>query len=158
MPEIHWAIEQHVDRAARQLGLDPVQVRLLNCIKEGQETVTGMIMHPTGLSQCIQKAADAIGWGKPRPASGPHKVRGMGIGCMWKAPAMPPNPGSAATIRFNEDGTALVNVGGVDMGQGTLTIAGSWRPRAWACPSATCASTRWIPTTAPMNGRLSPVA
>ncbi|MFZ1240102.1 MAG: xanthine dehydrogenase family protein molybdopterin-binding subunit [Anaerolineae bacterium] len=123
MPEIHWAIEQHVDRAARQLGLDPVQVRLLNCIKEGQETVTGMIMHPTGLSQCIQKAADAIGWGKPRPASGPHKVRGMGIGCMWKAPAMPPNPGSAATIRFNEDGTALVNVGGVDMGQGTLTIA-----------------------------------
>lgn len=123
MPEIHWAIEQHIDRAAQALGLDPVQVRLLNCVKEGQETVTGMIMHPTGLTECIHKAADAIDWGKPRPASGPSKRRGVGIACMWKAPAMPPNPGSASTIRFNEDGTALVNVGGVDMGQGTLTIA-----------------------------------
>ncbi len=123
MPEIHWAIEQHIDRAAHALGLDPVQVRLINCIKEGQETVTGMIMHPTGLSECIQKAAEVVNWGRPRAASGPNKRRGVGIACMWKAPAMPPNPGSASTIRFNEDGTALVNVGGVDMGQGTLTIA-----------------------------------
>lgn len=123
MPEIHWAIEQHIDRMASQLGLDTVQVRLLNCLKEGQETVTGMIMHPTGLSQCIAKAAEALDWGKPSRPSGPGKRRGKGIAAMWKAPAMPPNPGSASTIRFNEDGTCLVNIGGVDMGQGTLTIA-----------------------------------
>ncbi|MEA3336711.1 MAG: molybdopterin cofactor-binding domain-containing protein [Chloroflexota bacterium] len=123
MPEIHWAIEQHIDRMATQLELDPVEVRLLNCLKEGDETVTGMIMHATGLSQCISKAAEAIEWGKPARPSAPHKRRGKGIAAMWKAPAMPPNPGSAATIRFNEDGTCLVNVGGVDMGQGTLTIA-----------------------------------
>lgn len=123
MAEIHFAIEQHIDRMATQLGLDPVQVRLKNCLKGGDETVTGMIMHPTGLSQCIEKAAAAINWGHPDPPSGPHKRRGQGIAAMWKAPAMPPNPGSAATIRFNEDGTCLVNVGGVDMGQGTLTIA-----------------------------------
>ena len=123
MPEIHWAIEQHLDRTAAQLGLDPVQVRLLNCLKDGQETVTGMIMHPTGLSQCIAKAAEAIEWDKPSKPSGPGKRRGKGIAAMWKAPAMPPNPGSSATIRFNEDGTCLVNVGGVDMGQGALTVA-----------------------------------
>ena len=123
MPEIHWGIEQHIDRMAAQLGLDPVDVRLTNCLKGGQETVTGMIMHPTGLSQCIRQAADALDWGKPGRPSGPHKRRGKGMAAMWKAPAMPPNPGSAATIRFNEDGTCLVNVGGVDMGQGTLTIA-----------------------------------
>ena len=62
MPEIHWGIEQHIDQMAHGLGLDPVQVRLLNCLKEGDETLTGMIMHPTGLSQCIEKAAAAIGW------------------------------------------------------------------------------------------------
>ncbi|MCB0251645.1 MAG: molybdopterin-dependent oxidoreductase, partial [Anaerolineae bacterium] len=123
MPEIHWAIEQHIDRTAAQLGLDPVQVRLQNCLKDGQETVTGMIMHPTGLSQCIAKAAEAIEWDKPSKPSAPGKRRGKGIAAMWKAPAMPPNPGSSATIRFNEDGTCLVNVGGVDMGQGALTVA-----------------------------------
>jgi len=123
MPEIHWAIEQHIDRMATQLHLDPVQVRLLNCLKEGQETVTGMIMHPTGLSQCIAKAAEALDWETPSKPSGTGKRRGKGIAAMWKAPAMPPNPGSSSTIRFNEDGTCLVNIGGVDMGQGALTIA-----------------------------------
>jgi carbon-monoxide dehydrogenase large subunit len=121
MPEIHWGIEQHIDQMAHQLGLDPVQVRLINCLKEGQETLTGMIMHPTGLSQCIQKAADAIGWGKPSAPSGAHKRRGKGLAAMWKAPAMPPNPGSSATLRMNEDGTAIVSIGGVDIGQGALT-------------------------------------
>ena len=121
MAEIHFGIEQHIDQMAHQLGLDPVQVRLINCLKDGQETLTGMIMHPTGLSQCIQKAADAIGWGKPSAPSGAHKCRGKGLAAMWKAPAMPPNPGSSATVRMNEDGTATVSIGGVDIGQGALT-------------------------------------
>ena len=51
----------------------------------------------------------------------PHKRRGKGLAAMWKAPAMPPNPGSSATVRLNEDGTATVSIGGVDIGQGALT-------------------------------------
>ncbi|MBM4459870.1 MAG: xanthine dehydrogenase family protein molybdopterin-binding subunit, partial [Chloroflexi bacterium] len=42
MAEIHFGIEQHIDQMAHQLGLDPVEVRLKNCLKEGQETLTGM--------------------------------------------------------------------------------------------------------------------
>ncbi len=121
MPEIHWGIEQHIDQMAQQLGLDPVQVRLINCLKDGDETLTGMKMHPTGLSQCIRKAADAIGWGQSAVSSGPHRRRGKGLAAMWKAPAMPPNPGSSAMVRLNEDGTATVSIGGVDIGQGALT-------------------------------------
>jgi carbon-monoxide dehydrogenase large subunit len=34
---------------------------------------------------------------------------------------MPPNPGSSAVVRLNEDGTATVSIGGVDIGQGALT-------------------------------------
>jgi len=134
MPEIHWGIEQHIDQMAHKLGLDPVQVRLLNCLKDGDETLTGMIMHPTGLSQCIRAAAAAIGWespvgaglapaqdGQPQGSAPTHKRRGKGLAAMWKAPAMPPNPGSSATVRMNEDGTATVSIGGVDIGQGALT-------------------------------------
>jgi CO/xanthine dehydrogenase Mo-binding subunit len=133
MPEIHWGIEQHIDQMAHKLGLDPVQVRLRNCLKEGDETLTGMIMHPTGLSQCIQKAADAIGWenlspqlpslaGQGEQRGLGHKRRGKGLAAMWKAPAMPPNPGSSAVVRMSEDGTATVSIGGVDIGQGALTV------------------------------------
>jgi CO/xanthine dehydrogenase Mo-binding subunit len=134
MAEIHWGIEQHIDQMAQRLGLDPVQVRLLNCLKDGDETLTGMPMHPTGLSQCIRKAAEAIGWEKPIGAGpalahhrtgsngdGSHKARGKGLAAMWKAPAMPPNPGSSAAVRLNEDGTVTVSIGGVDIGQGTMT-------------------------------------
>ena len=121
MPEIHFGIEQHIDAMAHQLGLDPVEVRLKNCLKDGDETLTGMKMHPTGLSQCIRRAADAIGWGQASAPSAPHKVRGKGLAAMWKAPAMPPNPGSSAVVRLNEDGTATVSIGGVDIGQGALT-------------------------------------
>jgi carbon-monoxide dehydrogenase large subunit len=121
MAEIHFGIEQHIDEVAHRLGLDPVAVRLQNCLKDGDETLTGMKMHPTGLSQCIRKAADAIGWGRPSAPSGPHKVRGKGLAAMWKAPAMPPNPGSSAVVRLNEDGSVHVSIGGVDIGQGALT-------------------------------------
>ncbi len=130
MPEIHWGIEQHIDQMAQKLGLDPVQVRLINCLKDGDETLTGMKMHPTGLSQCIRKAAEAIEWEtetnrvsrrNPVCAEPPHKHRGKGLAAMWKAPAMPPNPGSSAIVRLNEDGTATVSIGGVDIGQGALT-------------------------------------
>jgi CO/xanthine dehydrogenase Mo-binding subunit len=122
MAEIHFGIEQHIDQMAKQLGLDPVQVRLKNSLKDGQETLTGMIMHPTGLSECIRKAADAIRWTEPSAQpSAPHKVRGKGLAAMWKAPAMPPNPGSSAIVRLNEDATVTVSIGGVDIGQGALT-------------------------------------
>jgi carbon-monoxide dehydrogenase large subunit len=123
MAEIHFAIETHIDRMAAELDLDPVQVRLLNCVRDGDEILTGMKMHPTGLSECIQKAAEAIGWGRPSAApSEPHKVRGKGLAAMWKAPAMPPNPGSSATVHMNEDGTLAVSIGGVEIGQGALTV------------------------------------
>ena len=38
--------------------------------------------------------------------------RGKGLALMWKAPAMPPNAGSSAWVKLNEDGTVSVGVGG----------------------------------------------
>ncbi|OQA45518.1 MAG: 4-hydroxybenzoyl-CoA reductase subunit alpha [Chloroflexi bacterium ADurb.Bin325] len=121
MPEIHFGIEQHIDEMAHRLGLDPVEVRLKNCLKDGDETLTGMPMHPTGLSECIRKAAAAINWGQETVSYSSTKRHGKGLAAMWKAPAMPPNPGSSALVRLNEDGTATVSIGGVDIGQGALT-------------------------------------
>ncbi|NJN98422.1 MAG: molybdopterin-dependent oxidoreductase [Anaerolineales bacterium] len=92
MPELHAGLEQCIDELAREIKLDPVQFRRLNCLKTGSIVVTGSKMHPTGLPECIDKVAEAIRWDHKAPASSPTKRRGKGIALMWKAPAMPPEP------------------------------------------------------------------
>ena len=123
MPEMHAGLEQCIDELALSIGMDPVQFRRINCIKTGQTLLTGMVMHPTGLAECLDKTAEAINWGRKDPPSAPNKRRGKGIALMWKAPAMPPNAGSSAKVALNEDGTITVSVGGQEIGQGSFTIA-----------------------------------
>jgi carbon-monoxide dehydrogenase large subunit len=150
MPEIHWSIEQSVDRLAEALSLDPVAFRLKNCVKDGDVIVTGMVMHPIGLAQCIEKVAEAIEWGKEEPPSAPHKRRGKGIAACWKAPAMPPNPGSEAWVRFNEDATVSVGVGGQELGQGTFTVAAQIAAQTLGVPY------EWIRISRPVDTKYSP--
>jgi len=150
MPEIHWSIEQSVDRLADALGIDGVEFRLRNCVKGGDVIVTGMVMHPTGLSQCIEKAAQAIEWGKKEPPSAPHRRRGKGIAACWKAPAMPPNPGSEAWVRFNEDATISVGLGGQELGQGSFTVAAQIAAEALGMPY------EWVRISRPVDTRYSP--
>ena len=123
MPEIHWGLEQIMDRLAEEIKMDSAEFRIKNCVRTDDEIVSGMKMTPINLEDCIKKAAEAINWGKQEEPTGPNKKRGKGIAIMWKAPAMPPNPGSAAVVRFNEDGTLNVEVGGQEIGQGSFTVA-----------------------------------
>lgn len=122
MSELHTGIEQTIDMLAEKIGMDAVDFRLKNCVKGGDIILTGMTMHPTGLDQCIEKAAKAIEWGKEAKPSSPNKLRGKGIALMWKAPSMPPNAGSSAEVKFNEDGTVTVSLGGQEIGQGAFTV------------------------------------
>jgi carbon-monoxide dehydrogenase large subunit len=134
MPEMHAGLEQCIDELAQQIEMDAVEFRKLNCLKTGSSLVTGSRMHPTGLPQCIEKAADAIGWGRKAPASAPNKRRGKGLALMWKAPAMPPNAGSSAWVELAEDGTLNVGVGGQDLGQGVFTVAAQMAAAALGVP------------------------
>jgi CO/xanthine dehydrogenase Mo-binding subunit len=150
MPEIHWSIEQSVDRLATALAVDPLALRLQNCVKGGDIIVTGMKMHPVGLSECLQKAAQGIAWGKVEPASAPHKRRGKGLAACWKAPAMPPDAASEAWVRFNEDGTVSVGLGGQEIGQGVFTVAAQMAAEALGVPL------EWVRISSPVDTRYSP--
>jgi carbon-monoxide dehydrogenase large subunit len=150
MPEIHWGIEQLMDTLAEKLGMDARDFRLKNCLKTGSQVVTGWTMHPTGLSECIEKAAAAIEWGKREAPSAPHKKRGKGMAIMWKAPAMPPNAGSSSWVRLNEDGTVTVAVGGQELGQGTFTVMAQLAAAALGVPF------EWIRIATPVDTQYSP--
>ena len=122
MPEIHWGIEQLMDRLAQKIKMDPAEFRRRNCVRTGDTILTGMTMPQVDLVQCINKVCEGVRWGEKEKPSAPHKRRGKGIAIMWKAPAMPPNPGSQAVVRFNEDATINISVGGQELGQGTYTV------------------------------------
>ncbi|OGO35808.1 MAG: dehydrogenase [Chloroflexi bacterium RBG_16_57_11] len=150
MPEMHAGLEQCIDELAIKMGMDPVEFRLLNCVQGGDILVTGMVMHPTGLSECLSKAARAINWGRKDPPSASHKKRGKGVAIMWKAPAMPPNAGSSARISLAEDGTVTVSVGGQEIGQGSFTIAAQIAAASLGVPYD------WVRVATPVDTKYSP--
>jgi CO/xanthine dehydrogenase Mo-binding subunit len=150
MPEMHAGIEQCIDELALEIGMDSVAFRRINCLKGGSILVTGSRMHPTGLPQCLDKAAEAIGWGHKSEPSGPNKRRGKGLALMWKAPAMPPNAGSSAWVEFREDGSVNVGLGGQEIGQGTFTVMAQMAAAALGVPF------EWVHIASPVDTKYSP--
>jgi len=150
MPEIHWGIEQIMDQLAEKIDMDPADFRRRNCVKSDETILTGMKMPPIDLVACIDKATKAIDWGKRETPSAPHKRRGKGIAIMWKAPAMPPNPGSAAIVRFNEDATVNVSIGAQDLGQGAFTVLAQMAAQALGVPY------EWVRVSVPVDTKYSP--
>jgi CO/xanthine dehydrogenase Mo-binding subunit len=122
--EVFWAVESHMDMIAYEIGMDPYEFRMKNLLDVGSRTITGEeVTESTGsVRKCLEAVAGGIGWGKPpgKPES-ESRVRGKGIAVLHKAPAMPPNTGSSAIVKFNEDTTVNLMVSGVDYGQGTAT-------------------------------------
>jgi len=122
MPEIHWAIEQAIDTICCEIGMDPVEFRVKNALAGGDISVTGGVMHPNGLKECILKAAHDLKWNEPIPEAEKGKKTGRGVAAMWKAPAMPPDASSGAILKFNEDATVNLLISGMEIGQGTHTV------------------------------------
>jgi CO/xanthine dehydrogenase Mo-binding subunit len=150
MPEMHAGLEQCIDDLALKIGMDAVEFRRRNVLTAGSILATGGKMHPTGVSQCLEKTAEAIGWGQKSPPSAPNKRRGKGIAIMWKAPAMPPNAGSSAWIELSEDGKVTLGIGCQDIGQGSFTVAAQMAAAAFGVPFesvrlATPVDTRYSP-------------
>ena len=122
-PEAHLGAEQQMDIAARKLGLDPVQIRLLNGIVPGRVNAIGQVMedHNGRLDLCIDAVAAEMGWDQSFERGCGRKIRGRGIAAYMKAPIMPTNAQSGAIIKLNEDGSVCLSVGVVEMGQGCYT-------------------------------------
>ncbi len=67
-PEAHWQTERHMDIAARELGIDPVALRLKNILKPGSENNLGQIIKESNgnLEASIKIAVNEIGLGKEK--------------------------------------------------------------------------------------------
>jgi CO/xanthine dehydrogenase Mo-binding subunit len=115
-PQANFAVESQMDIIADALGLDPLELRLRNIVREGEEGPTGQVLTAVGLEECLRKAAAAIGWEERRPAPG----RGKGIACGWWTTT---GGSSGVYVKVNPDGTVALNTGAAEIGTAALTGA-----------------------------------
>ncbi len=124
--QMHFALESFIDMCCREIGLDPVEVRLKNAIRQGDVTLHKWKIRSCGLSECVEKASEAIKRDRlPAVDQGGRIRRGIGVACMTHVSGNRSGEkfdGSSAMIRIHEDGNVFVFSGEADLGQGSKTV------------------------------------
>ena len=128
-----FALESAMDELARELAIDPVELRRRNYAERDQQR-TSRTPSPEGLRLCYDGATEAFGWAtyRGRRRTGP-KRRGVGFAAHdWVGGGGKP-PGYA-WVKLNADGTADVVTGTQDIGTGTRTGLTPGRRRGAGLP------------------------
>lgn len=113
-PQVAFAYESQMDMIAEKLSLDPVELRLKNGMETGDPLPTGQKVPSVRIKETLKAAAEIGGWKSKKEGSN----RGKGVAsCSFVCGGFV----SASFVRLSEDGTAVVNTGGMDMGQGLRT-------------------------------------
>ncbi|WP_204113979.1 xanthine dehydrogenase family protein molybdopterin-binding subunit [Shimia biformata] len=136
-PEATFQIERVIDKAARELGVDPVALRRQNFITEFPYDTPVALTYDTGdyhgTMDKLEAAADFAGFAARRAASeAKGKLRGLGVNCYIEACGIAPSNivgmlgaraglYDAATVRVNATGSISVMVGAHSHGQGHET-------------------------------------
>jgi CO/xanthine dehydrogenase Mo-binding subunit len=119
VPQLVWAYEGHTDMIARELGLDPVEFRRKNLMREGGQHTTSQVLKDAPVEKVMDTVLDRMKWSQPfDKGTGPIK-RGRGFAIAIKAVISPTT--SVAIVNISADGSATLYCGTVDMGQGSDT-------------------------------------
>ncbi len=110
-PKVIFALESAIDELAGKLDMDPLELRLKNCLTQGEKSATGQQFDSIALKECLQRAAAAVGWGK----KGPNQGQGM-ASVFWFTLQMP----SSVFLRIGDDGKVYVTTGGSETGTGSI--------------------------------------
>ena len=113
-PQVGFAVESHTDMIARRLGIDPVEFRQRNVMRDGDEGPIGKVWHSVTAGEVVKRAAASLKWEKPK-----KKDTGHGLGVSER----PTGRGRACvTMEFNEQGQILVRTGLAEIGTGAHTV------------------------------------
>jgi 4-hydroxybenzoyl-CoA reductase subunit alpha len=121
-PQAHFCAETQIELIAKELGLDPIEIRRKNAMYPGYEVPGQAWIQSCGLSQCLDRIG---GWVKARgklPSN--HGIGIAAYGFMsggifnWFDT---PYAFSSAMVKINVDGKVDLYVGSQDMGQGANT-------------------------------------
>jgi CO/xanthine dehydrogenase Mo-binding subunit len=119
VPQLVWAYESHTDLIARSLGIDAVEFRRKNILRDGRPQATGTIMKDAAIGKVLDRLAERMNWNAPFDRGTGRIKRGRGIGIGFKASISPTTSG--AIVNVSADGSIVLYTNTIDMGQGSDT-------------------------------------
>ena len=129
VPQAVWAYESQMDMIAERLGLDPVEFRRQNLLRDDDLFATGEKLADMHFEELLDQAAASLQWtardarwsqGARATSKNGAARRGKGLALVIKATITPST--SAAAIKLNEDGSLNVLTSSVECGQGAKTV------------------------------------
>jgi CO/xanthine dehydrogenase Mo-binding subunit len=102
-----WASERTMDVLAERLGMSPLELRRRNLLRDGDRFATGEVMHDMRFEECLQAAADAVGY--------EQDARGKGLCVLLKGMQTPSR--AAVAVERTPVGY-VVRSASCEMGQG----------------------------------------
>ena len=126
-PQIAIAHESQMDLLAEKLGVDPLDFRIKNILKEGSETATRQKLTASiGIGDTLEALKPHYEWARTHwtdQACQPWQKKGIGLGSMWYGIGNTgaQNP-STAKITIDLDGRISLYTGCADIGQGSTTV------------------------------------
>ncbi len=132
-PQTQFAGERHMDVIAETLDVDPVELRRINLIRDGQATSTGQVIHDgTDREGVMQQALDMAQYDEKRRehlhfnATHPSLRRGIGLATFYHGAGFTGSGEvvleSVLHVAGRPDGRVEVLSSNIEMGQGTLTV------------------------------------
>lgn len=109
-----WASERTMDILAKRLHIDPLALRLKNLLVDGDHFCTGEVMHDVHFRECLEAAAEQVGWAQSQ--------RGKGLCVLMKGMQTPSR--ASIVVEANEDNSYTVHCATAEMGQGAWKSIG----------------------------------
>ena len=115
-PNAAFAAEQVVDELAREIGIDPIEFRLMNAATEGTRRADGPVFPRIGCVEVLEAMRDHPHYSAP--LEGPNRGRGVSVGYWFNVGFK-----SACSISVNADGTISMVEGSTDIGGTRASVA-----------------------------------
>lgn len=123
--EVLFAFERTMDKLARKLGIDPLELRRKNAILPGHTTPTQVLLNKSNVGNvvaCIDRLKELVDWDQGQIEEiDERKVRVKGVACGWKTSTIDTDASSGVILTFNPDGSINLISGVVEIGTGTKT-------------------------------------
>lgn len=121
------------DRLADKAGIDRLEFRLRNALRDGQASATGQVMRATGIEACLRALRPH--WIRARTDAAGVPGRGVGVASCWYGCGNTalPNP-STIRIGVTVAGEVVLHQGATDIGQGSNTVIAQIAAEALGVP------------------------
>lgn len=127
-PEVYFATERMVDRAAREIGMDPAEMRAKNVIGPDATDDEGNSRGNPRPADCLARALELIGYDRARAEAARRSAAderyawgvGLSVGSHGNNCYGVHRDSSSPMIKMNEDGSCVLYTGSHEMGNDTL--------------------------------------